>query len=222
MYEGSAYTPPSGTTFRFVVVSDPWGDYLVDKTSGFTAVADTNLRFDIAALDIASLNPQFPHYYELLATEPAASAKVVQSGTLRITPAEDTTPVPTNPYASPSPFSPAVFEAKWGDTTTIELSLRSRGLPVDVTGGKLYFTLKANKSDLDGAALLAKESPAGITVVNAASGDVEITLTAAETGALAKDTPLYWDVQYRTPDLEIFTVREGIIVFTQDVTQRTA
>jgi len=102
------------------------------------------------------------------------------------------------------------------DTDTIKLILKDENRnPINLTGWKIYFTVKKYKTDTDDVALLKKD----ITdFPNPYSGEVEIRLTTSETNLLGTH---YYDVQAKNDRNEIITLVSGNIIFTEDITKRT-
>jgi hypothetical protein len=107
-----------------------------------------------------------------------------------------------------------------GDTQTIQITLEEEGEPVPLTGWTATFTAKLDKTDADNAlTTIQKTSPSGgIEFIDAANGVMLITLDAADTKDLEKDTTYYWDVELSQSG-EVFTVAAGTMKFVQDITQ---
>lgn len=108
-----------------------------------------------------------------------------------------------------------------GDDTTITVFVTQRGQPFNVTGCTFFFTAKRSPRDADAAAVVTLESGSGITIVNAAAGEIEIEVPSSTTDAMAPGD--YWcDVQMKLPNGRIKT--PGSIVWTilADTTRRTS
>lgn len=221
---GVAYVPPSGTSFQFVILlkaEDDLGFALLTKSTGFTVVAQSNLRFELGALDTQRLKPAWTLFYELRATEPSAQPKVVASGSFELTPAPITAVVPSPGYTDLPPDSLIALESRRGDTVNMVVHVTQSGLPFSLASVQVFFTLKTNLSDADGAALIAKDSNAGVTITDADAGEAVVALFPSETVSLPLDVPFFWDIQVKTSAGEIFTVATGTLAFVQHVTQRT-
>ena len=88
--------------------------------------------------------------------------------------------------------------------------------PIDLTGWEIRFTVKKNISDLDSAAVISKIIN---TFSNPIGGEAELALTPTDT---AQEIRSYvFDIQVKTNNNEIYTVLDGLLTITQDVTQNT-
>jgi hypothetical protein len=107
---------------------------------------------------------------------------------------------------------------KRGDTWSRLIEFENEdGNSIDITGWTIFFTVKSEIDDPDIDAVISKT----ITVLsNPTAGEAEIELTPTDT-AQTIGSYLY-DIQVKTAANEIFTVLEGILTITQDVTQRTS
>lgn len=109
------------------------------------------------------------------------------------------------------------FQAIRGDTFSLTLTFSTGGVPINITGWTIFFTLKNNIEDADADKVITK------TVVSHTSpttGVTTIALTAAETALLAGS--YFYDVQYKQADgTTIMTCLEGILTFNKDITLRT-
>ena len=118
------------------------------------------------------------------------------------------------------------FKFTQGDTASIRLNVTEDASPFaayNLTGGKLYFTLKETNDQSDEVALIKKDSASGgITFSNALTGEAVLYLTAADTSACPTGIPLIGDVQLKTSTGEIFTVASGKITFREQTTRRTS
>lgn len=81
-----------------------------------------------------------------------------------------------------------------GDSKSVRLNLRWGGAPFDPTGHNLILTAKASLSDADASAKFQKTTGAGITVVDAARGFIDVALTETDTRAIV-GTTVFVDVQ---------------------------
>jgi len=90
----------------------------------------------------------------------------------------------------------------------------------NLTGCKLWMTLKRSSEDADPGVLQLDSDGNGIVIVDALNADFEIT--AAQAAALP-GLPLLYDVQVRTPAGKIYTALRGqVFVDTAaDITRTT-
>lgn len=106
-----------------------------------------------------------------------------------------------------------------GDDRTIPLHIIyvATGNDVDITGWKVYFTVKENKDDADENAKIKKDI---IEHTDPTHGKTEIVLTNEDTDKL-NPTTNYYDVQVKKPDGKIKTYVSGEIDVLEDITRRT-
>jgi hypothetical protein len=173
---------------------------------------------------MATYNSYDELYAGLIANLPAAIATAVWAGASRTL---------TQSAAS-------VAEAVTGDTITItrgdSASISLTGLGSLANASKLYFTVKARAEDLDTASLIQIEAAAGLmyingeagtsgngtlTVTNAGTGAITITLTAAEAAKLPTHlTYAIYDVQIvRSAGTPVSTLTTGLFVVSDDATR---
>jgi hypothetical protein len=111
-----------------------------------------------------------------------------------------------------------------GDTLIFDVAVVDiNGAPVSLTGKMLIFTVKARLSDADNAAIAQKKSPAsGITITNAAGGLATVTLAPSDTRNLTDQwQSLVWDLQL-VDGSNVYTVANGALQVTPDVTVSTS
>lgn len=94
---------------------------------------------------------------------------------------------------------------------------RSTWGPLDLTGAKLWLTMKTNS----GVEVLVKTSDPGegITVTDAAAGTADVEIAATETASLSDalvGKTLRMDVQVRSATGKITTLRRGTITILRD------
>lgn len=108
-----------------------------------------------------------------------------------------------------------------GDTRTYKLTFKdSAGAVINVSGHTLWLTLKGRTEDADPGVLQKKVVlPSDATSV---SGVGSITLTSAETGALAPGNYFY-DIQWSQPGTppSVTTLIYGTVAILPDVTRGT-
>ena len=107
-----------------------------------------------------------------------------------------------------------------GDTKVFNLSFKdSAGLPIDVTGHELWFTMKLEVTDTDEKAILQKKI---IFPTNAESegGSGTLTLDSDETGAIEPGT-YFFDLQKVIPENPpvVATLMSGKISVLADITR---
>ena len=101
-----------------------------------------------------------------------------------------------------------------GDTFTQALTFMKDDVAIDITGGSIFFTLKANVNDADNAAVIKHTVT---THTNAIAGESQIVLTAAQTQELAPGTYAY-DIRYKNEET-VMTVVVGTFTVQETVTQ---
>ncbi len=110
-----------------------------------------------------------------------------------------------------------------GDTKAFDLSFTdSAGLPIDVTGHELWFTLKASVTDLDADAAFQKR----IVFPDSAEsqqGVATLVLSSEETGTIEPGT-YYFDIQKVIPETPpvVATLMSGKVSVLPDVTRSTS
>jgi len=112
------------------------------------------------------------------------------------------------------------FKFYRGDDQVLALEFTENGAVKDITGWKIYFTLKKNIDDADADAKTFKKDITTHTYPT--QGKTEIPLLNTEMDAL--EGLYFYDIQYKdiaTPAL-IKTVLSGTMNFTKDITRRIA
>jgi hypothetical protein len=87
---------------------------------------------------------------------------------------------------------------------------------IDITGWTIFFTVKTSAEDPDSAAIISKIIN---TFSNPIGGEAELSLTPTDTNQEIRS--YVFDLQVKTNNNEIYTVLEGLLTITQDVTQNT-
>ena len=103
-----------------------------------------------------------------------------------------------------------------GNTRSYKLTLARNGLPVDITGWSIFFTMKVAYDDGDDKAIVKKK----VTVHSDPTNGISIlTLipTDTETAAIRK---YYYDFKALTNNNEEFTLQKGTINVDYSVTRR--
>lgn len=105
-----------------------------------------------------------------------------------------------------------------GDDKDWNLTFKnSNGVAINLTGSKIFFTVKKNRSDADSVALIKKDVASHVDAVGGLS---KISLTHSDT---AVDVGIYFfDIQLVDGAGNVATVVAGTFVVTQDVTVRVA
>jgi hypothetical protein len=105
-----------------------------------------------------------------------------------------------------------------GDDTSIELTFTvNLDTPVNLTGYKLYFTVKKNRTDLDADALITVD---WTTHSSPTTGKTVLIIPSSATTNV-KAGQYYFDIQWKTPSLAVRTLVSGICEITEQVTIRT-
>lgn len=108
-----------------------------------------------------------------------------------------------------------------GDSTIFYVTCTEDGAAVDLTGCKLWFTVKRNLSDLDVDAIIRRttDTAMGIVVATPQTGIAVITLDPVQTVTLLRAETLFWDIQVRTFAGLINTAASGLMDVALDVTR---
>lgn len=105
-----------------------------------------------------------------------------------------------------------------GDTLTLSLSFKdSAGDPLDITGWKLYLTIKKNITDTDDDAVVSMEED---THSDPTGGITSFKVPAADTHDLLGRH--YYDIQVKRPNGDISTIVNSTMIFLEDVTRRVS
>ena len=112
-----------------------------------------------------------------------------------------------------------------GDEPTYILTIKNYGANVNLTGYKIWFTVKESYSDADDDAVIQMSSAdvSEIEILDQTSykGQVKIYLSKTETALLSQGTYVF-DVQMKTSAGKILTVVAGDLIVKSDVTLSTA
>ena len=105
-----------------------------------------------------------------------------------------------------------------GDSREYSLSFTdSQGVKIDITGWKVYFTLKKNAADGDSDASVKKD----ITEHEAPTeGRTKIVLLPKDTDNL-EPGEYHYDIQVKTSNGGIITVAKGRMTIKTDITRRS-
>lgn len=93
------------------------------------------------------------------------------------------------------------------------------GNPFDLTGVKLFFTVKTDPTIADVSANLRLTSTpsSGITITDAANGEVSLSITQSQTAALTPQS-YYYDIQVVTATPKVYTLARGRFIVEADIT----
>jgi hypothetical protein len=109
------------------------------------------------------------------------------------------------------------LDIKRGDSKTYTIKFRDKdNNPVDITGWKVYFTVKTNLAETDENAKIKKDVVSHVDPIN---GETQINLTATDTNLVGN---YIFDIQYKNLVGEVKTIVEGFINFAKDITRRTS
>lgn len=90
------------------------------------------------------------------------------------------------------------------------------GVPLDLTGSKLWFTVKSELQDPDSEALLQYTSEDNIFISSPTQGTFTVKFQAADTSSLAGTW--HYDIQAKLSTDKIITLAYGVIEFLPQVT----
>lgn len=111
------------------------------------------------------------------------------------------------------------FEAFVGDDFVRTVSiLDADGAAQDITGWKLFITIKTNPGDTDANAIYKNEYDPSAP---ASAGIFTVTIPNADTDDIAFGT-YYYDMQIKKDDDTPLTILKGVFTFSQQLTVRTA
>lgn len=113
------------------------------------------------------------------------------------------------------------FSLYRGDTKTFTLTFKTRpeGMPIDITGHHLWFTMKKSTDETDDQAAIQKQITFPETPASEA-GFGFLTLTSVETGSVTSGVYLYdmqWVIDGDPP--VVMTIIFGRIIVLPDVTR---
>lgn len=106
-----------------------------------------------------------------------------------------------------------------GDTRKIDITITDEfGVPVNIQGHKIYFTLKTDKTLADSLATL-QVSYTVATDANALVGKTVLVLSATNTASVPPGKYFY-DIQWRTTGatVEVTTISLGVVLVESDIT----
>jgi hypothetical protein len=118
------------------------------------------------------------------------------------------------------------YEMYRGDTLEVPFQAMSKDetpVPVDITGAKVWFTVKYNYGDPDSLAVSAFDSvvdPLNVVITTALQGIGKAILPAIATRAFPDgDVTCIYDIQMKTAAGAISTIKSGTILVHPDVTR---
>ena len=106
-----------------------------------------------------------------------------------------------------------------GDTRKIEITITDEfGVPVNIQGHKIYFTLKTDKTLADSLATL-QVSYTVATDADALVGKTVLVLSATDTASVPPGKYFY-DIQWKTTGgtPEVTTISLGVVLVESDIT----
>jgi hypothetical protein len=106
-----------------------------------------------------------------------------------------------------------------GDDYDHSFTVERAGTPLDLTGAKIWFTVKESFNESDAEALLAYSSDdtSQIEITNVLNGEFIVHLKAADTEVMAGTWS--YDIQVKLGTGKIITIARGVIEFLPHVTQ---
>jgi hypothetical protein len=104
-----------------------------------------------------------------------------------------------------------------GDTKIYTLRfVNKNNQPIDITGWKIYFTVKSDLCKPDDDAVIKKDI---VVHTNPLNGETQISLSSTDTSV---DPGNYlYDIQIKTATDEVYTICQNGLTIAQDVTQRS-
>jgi hypothetical protein len=113
-----------------------------------------------------------------------------------------------------------------GDTRKLDVAcVWDTGLPIDLSGAKVWATFKTDydEDDAEAPGFQLSTTSDGVAIVgDPADGRVLVTVADYYTANLPDTTFFYWDVQIKTADGQTGTPVRGTITFEADVTLATS
>lgn len=105
-----------------------------------------------------------------------------------------------------------------GDTEVLEVTvLDDDDAPVPIAAATFAFTVKRSRKDPDDRAVITLTTGTGIVATDAPAGKLEVTISAAQSGAL---TPGRYDYDLQMTDSGIVTtIVDGTMLVEGDVTR---
>lgn len=108
-----------------------------------------------------------------------------------------------------------------GDTNVYDLRVIRQNAPVNLTGVKMWFTLKDDRNDPDSEALIQVnniDDPSQVYYTQPTAGRAQIALLPGDTVALV-DNAFYYDIQILETSGAVTTIANGILHLENDVTK---
>ena len=103
-----------------------------------------------------------------------------------------------------------------GDTASLDLVAAVGGVPINLAGLTVRFSAKYDPADQ--AAVIAKSTPTGVTVTDAAAGKIRVNIEVADTSGLpARPLYLHYDVEVSDAAGHRFTVALGVLELRPDI-----
>jgi hypothetical protein len=109
-----------------------------------------------------------------------------------------------------------------GDDYDHSFTVERAGLPLDLTGAKVWFTVKKDVADTDDEALLQYSSDAvtELEVTAPVQGKFVIHLKAADTAEMEGIWP--YDIKAKLNTTKIVRISRGVIEFLANITQASS
>ena len=113
-------------------------------------------------------------------------------------------------------------EMSRGDTVELDGHATLAGLDYNLVGKTLWFTGKTSKGLADTTATWQRTIGNGITLVDSAKGKYRLKLEPGNTAGLpALKTLIYWDVQAKDANGNVYTLKSGQVIVKPDITVST-
>jgi hypothetical protein len=105
-----------------------------------------------------------------------------------------------------------------GDDLSFKLNFADTdGVPIDITGWTIFFTLKLKKDDSDSEAIVSKTIT---SLTDPLNGISIVTISHTEVNDLVG--PYFYDFQFVDLSGNVRTITSGAITFEKDITRRIA
>lgn len=107
-------------------------------------------------------------------------------------------------------------------TFQFQIAVTQNGTTFNLTGAAIRMTAKYNYTDADGAAVFQLHVGSGITVTSPTGGLATVTIAPSNTSSLPQNPlTLYYDIQVTDASSNVWTVVDGTLYVTPNVTITT-
>jgi len=114
---------------------------------------------------------------------------------------------------------PGISDFYRGDTLSFDITIKDQnGNPVDITGAKLFFTMKEQPTQSDSEAVVQEVV---YDHIDPTEGHTKIIVPSSSTSILVPGKTYYYDFQLVDSNGNVKTLYAGKVRVLQDITQRT-